>query len=320
MAPGATESPAAPRPRPAAAPAPSLVQRLGYGLAGLFRPRLGVVPLGQLGLAGGSASTQAAVRALATGIPMQDAMLCRVLGRYKMLVDPADRGFAPHLLLDGFWEWWTTGFLARHLRPGDQVVEAGACYGYFSLPMAELIGPQGRLTVFEPNPAAATLLERNLELNGLSGRVRLMRAAVVGADSSLSAPLLVPAHAPMAARLGGLELAGVDGPGADQRVARVPCRPLDTLADEAVDWVKLDLPGSAATAWNGMQRLLERRPHLRVLLAFDPARTPSPAAFIDEVARRFPLRLLEHDGSLRRVDTAAVVAGGVRLLYLAPES
>ncbi len=298
----------------------SAAQRLLLGLTGLLRQKQGVVPLAQLGPQGGAARTQAAIRALATGIPMQEAVLCRVLGRYKMLVDPADRGFAPHLLLDGYWEWWTTSFLARHVRKGQRVAEAGACFGYFTVLMADLVGPQGRLTVFEPNPDAAALLHRNLELNGMGERVRVMRAAVGGADSELSAPLLVPAHAPMAARIGGSELAGVDGSGADQRVLRVPCRPLDSLADEQIDWVKLDLPGSAGPAWHGMQRLLERRPHLRLLMGFDPARTAQPGGFIEQVGKRFPLRIIAHDGSVRRTDPAALTAGGVSLLYLAREA
>ncbi len=292
-------------------------QRLGLRLVNLARPKQGVIPLAQLALAGGTAGTKAAIRALATGIPMQDAMLSRVLGRYKMLVDPADRGFAPHLMLDGYWEWWTTNFLARNIRRDQRVAEAGACYGYFSLLMADLVGPQGKLTVFEPNPDAAALLQRNLELNGLTERVRLMRAAVGAAEGGLSAPLLIPAHAPMAARIGGGELAGVDGPGADQRVLRVPCRPLDTLGDEPLDWLKLDLPGSAAPAWRGMQSLLERRPALRILMGFDPARTPQPASFIEQVAKRFPLRLVDHAGQVQATDAAALTAGGVSLLYLA---
>ncbi len=313
MASGATETTTSAPP----AAEPSALLRLGYRLGGLFRAKHYLMPLGQLALRGGIAGSKAAVRALATSVPMQDAMLCRALGRYKMLLDPADRGFAPHLALDGYWEWWTTSFLARHLRPGQQVVEAGACYGYFSLLMADLVGAQGRVTVFEPNPGAATLLERNLELNGMTSRVRLMRAAVCGPDSGLSAPLLVPAHAPMAARIGGAELAGVDGPGADQRVVRVPCRPLNTLADEAVDWVKLDLPGSAEPVWNGMQRLLQKRPQVKLLMGFDPARTASPASFLNQVAQQFPLRLVEHDGALRPADSATLLTGGVRLLYLA---
>jgi hypothetical protein len=147
-----------------------------------------------------------------------------------------------------------------------------------------------------------------------------MRAAIGAADSALSAPLLVPAHAPMAARIGGSELAGVDGPDADQRVLRVSCRPLDTLADEQIDWVKLDLPGSAAPAWQGMQRLLERRPQARILMGFDPARTPQPAGFIEQMAKRFPLRMIAHDGSIRSTDAATLTAGGVSLLYLAREA
>ncbi len=302
--------------RPGPTIVPSVAQQIALRLAGLLRQKQGVIPLAQLALPGRNASTKAAIRALATGIPMQDAMLARVLGRYKMLVDPRDRGFAPHLIMDGFWEWWTTIFLARNLRRGERVAEVGACYGYFSLLMADLVGPSGHVTVFEPNPDAAALLLRNLELNGLAERCRLMRAAVGAAEGGLSAPLLVPAHAPMAARIGGSELAGVDGPGADQRVLRVPNRPLDTLADEAVDWVKLDLPGSVGPAWQGMQRLLERRPQLRILMGFDPARTHQPANFLDQVAQRYPLRVIDHAGRVQPTQASSLVASGVSLLYL----
>jgi FkbM family methyltransferase len=320
MSSGASDTKLSPTPTAAGVSnIPSAAMRLALGLAGLLRQKHAVVPLGQMALPGRSAGTKAAIRALATGVPMQDAMLCRVLGRYKMLVDPADRGFAPHLVLDGYWEWWTTNVLARNLRRGQRVAEAGACYGYFTLLMADLVGPQGRVTAFEPNPDAAALLQRNLELNGLAERTRVVRAAIGAAEGSLSAPLLVPPHAPMAARIGGSELAGVDGPGADQRVLRVPCRPLDSLADEPIDWVKLDLPGSAAPAWHGMQRLLERRPQLRILMGFDPARTPQPASFLEQVAQRLPLRVVDHAGEVRATTAAALTAGGVSLLYLAKD-
>jgi hypothetical protein len=83
------------------------------------------------------------IRALAGGIPMGGGtLLCRSLGRYKMLVDAADHAHAPQLLLDDYWEWWTTAFLARNLRPGETMVDAGASYGYFTLLAADLVGPE----------------------------------------------------------------------------------------------------------------------------------------------------------------------------------
>jgi FkbM family methyltransferase len=311
-------TPPASPPVPLALPgaAPKGLHKLGLWLSGLARPRQGQVPLAQLALPGAAGMTQAAVRALALAVPMQGALLVRALGRYKLLLDPADHACAPHIALDGYWEWWTTAFLARSLRRGERVLEVGAGYGYFTILMADLLGEQGRVTVFEPNPAMAALLERNAALNGLAARLRLHRAAVCAAGGELSAPLLVPAHAPLAARIGGRELAGVDGSGADQKVLRVPQRPLDTLGDEPFDWVKIDLPGSAEAVWNGMQRLLDRQPRLRVVMGFDPARCAEARAFLGRVAERYPLRLLGQDGQVRPTSAEQALAGGVQTLVL----
>lgn len=307
----APASPPVPLAQPGATPKGA--HKLGLWLSGLVRPRQGQVPLAQLALPGAAGMTQAAVRALAHAVPLQGALLVR----HKLLLDPADHAYAPHLALDGYWEWWTTAFLARTLRRGQRVLEVGAGYGYFTVLMAELVGAEGRVTVFEPNPAAAALLERNAALNGVEQRLRLHRAAICAAGGKLSAPLLVPAHAPMSARTGGRELAGVDGSGADQKVLRVPQRPLDTLGDEPLDWVKVDLPGSAEPVWNGMQRLLERQPRLRLLLGFDPAPCPQARAFLERVAERFPLRVLGRDGQLRACVVEQLLAGGVQQLVLA---
>ena len=62
---------------------------------------------------------EAAVRALAQTVPMAgETLLCRTLGRHKPLVDAGDVTHAPHLAVDGFWEWWTRRFLAERLKPG----------------------------------------------------------------------------------------------------------------------------------------------------------------------------------------------------------
>ncbi len=82
------------------ASSPSTLARLGE----VLRPRRRLVPLAQLG--GPSGPAQAAVRAMAQAVPMGgDTLLIRSLGRHKMLVDSRDFTHAPHLAMDGFWEW-----------------------------------------------------------------------------------------------------------------------------------------------------------------------------------------------------------------------
>src|SRR6187402_1960175 len=86
------------------------------------------------------------------------ALLCRVLTKYLMFVDPDDLGVTPRLCLDGFWESWVTAAIARALRPGAFCVDVGANHGYYTLLMADAAGPHGRVLALEPNPTLAGLL------------------------------------------------------------------------------------------------------------------------------------------------------------------
>lgn len=55
--------------------------------------------------------------------------------------------------------------LARLVKPGDVVIEAGGHTGYLSLVLATLVGTAGRVVVFEPSEDNLELLRRNLSLN-----------------------------------------------------------------------------------------------------------------------------------------------------------
>lgn len=61
------------------------------------------------------------------------------------------------------------------LRPGDRVLEIGACMGVVSLTAARIVGA-GNVFAFEPNPQAAAVARANFERNGLS--IRLVEKAV----------------------------------------------------------------------------------------------------------------------------------------------
>ena len=97
-----------------------------------------------------------------------ETTLCRILGRYKFFVDSRDIGLAPHLMLDGYWEFWISDFIWRNLRPGFRVLDVGANLGYYTVLAADLVGPQGQVTAFEPNPRMFELLQRNAGINGFS--------------------------------------------------------------------------------------------------------------------------------------------------------
>ncbi len=293
---------------------PSSVPVARPGLLGrlrsLWQPRRPLLPLHRIA-SGRRARVEAEIRALAGAVPLGDAMLCRALGRYKLLVAPEDRGVAPHLALDGYWKFWVTAFLARHLRPGQKLLEAGAGYGYFTLLAADLLGPGGQVLALEPNPRLATLLRQNVALNGFADRVRVERIALAGPAAPAYLPFKTPAEDPLASHL-------VEEGAAEPTAARVPIRALDSFIGDRPDWLWLDLNGGEENAWAGMQALLAAQPGLRLLLEFDASRCHAPAALLEALAGRFPLQRIGPDGEARACTAESLLAGGTATLFLAP--
>jgi FkbM family methyltransferase len=58
------------------------------------------------------------------------------------------------------------GLLKRVLKPGDWAIDGGANCGIFTVAMAQLVGPTGRVLAFEPGENNVGLLEQNVRAAG----------------------------------------------------------------------------------------------------------------------------------------------------------
>jgi len=63
-----------------------------------------------------------------------------------------------------------------YVRPGATVVEPGPGMGFFTLELARLVGPSGRVVAIDLQPRMLAGLERRLAKAGLAGRVECRRA------------------------------------------------------------------------------------------------------------------------------------------------
>ena len=271
-----------------------------------------VAPLGLLGLdelrgADSRGAMEAAIRARCQAVPLDPyTILCRVLGRYKFLVDSRDLGLAPHLLLDGYWETWCTEFMLRRIRPGQVAWDVGANLGYYAVLMADLVGAEGRVLALEPNPRLADLCAKSLALNGFWHRAEVKRLAAAGASGEtlrFRTALSDPKNGRLVA---GVSPARGDWDDDTMEIAVHGTR-LDDLTDGAVDFLKIDVEGAEEQVWAGMQGLLDRSPGITVLLEFNALRCKAPARMLAEVAARFPLRELGLDATVAPVTAEEIL-------------
>ena len=211
-------------------------------------------------------------------------VLSRVLARYKMVTDTADHDFAPHIIMDGYWEIWLTEYMVRTIQQGWTVLDVGANYGYYSVLMADLVGDTGQMIAVEPNPAAAQAVEFTTSVNGFADRSTIIRKAL--SDKTGTARLSIPTnHASGAAISADGEGIEVETISIDELTAGLP----------RVDFIKIDAEGAEPAIFAGMTETLARHKPV-VVMEFDRDRDGARelAEAIVTASRR--LQFLGHDG------------------------
>ncbi len=136
------------------------------------------------------------------------------------------------------------------IQKGDTVLEIGANIGVTTVAMASMVGANGRVHSFEPNPELQLMLKQVIEKNRFNN-VTLHSMALGPAESQMQ--LNVPrANAGM----GSLVRHG----SGDDAIYTVPVRRLtDIVAQEKISsirLIKIDVEGFEADVFNGAQEVL----------------------------------------------------------------
>jgi FkbM family methyltransferase len=164
----------------------------------------------------------------------------------------------------------------RYARPGDTVIDVGAHIGYFTLFLAELVGPQGHVYSFEPDPRARNFLARSVNGSDIdwidvsplalatgSGSVKFFLAKGLGSSSAVKAVQQI-----------------------DAEETAIQTVSLDELVDQGsvagpIRLVKIDVEGYELDAIRGMAKVLkDHRPVMVVEVNKEMlhARGESPAS------------------------------------------
>ena len=91
----------------------------------------------------------------------------------KMFLHPND---AFRLSIHGIHGAHDFKIFKDNVKVGDNVVDLGANIGYFTLILAKLVGPTGKVFAFEPDPRNLTLLKKNIEYNNYKNVIIVPKA------------------------------------------------------------------------------------------------------------------------------------------------
>jgi FkbM family methyltransferase len=160
-----------------------------------------------------------------------------------------DRHVSRRLREAGIWEPYESSLLLSLLRPADVFVDAGANIGYFSVLAASVVGPQGSVFAFEPDPDNYRLLQANAELNGMADCITAVEAAL--SDTEGEGRLYLSTD-----NLGDHQVFTGDGPRSSVPIALL--RGCDYLAEKTgrIDLVKIDTQGAEYHVVAGLMPLL----------------------------------------------------------------
>jgi FkbM family methyltransferase len=139
-------------------------------------------------------------------------------------------------------------------RDATEIVEVGANIGLLTVPGGKATAAPYRAV--EPHPITASVLRRNLELNGLN-HVSVVEAAAMPDATRGTVELVEPASDPFETS-GAAAVAEAGGHRFPGRARRVQAVPIQDLAGSA-DLIKLDVEGMELPLLGALKPLLLRR-------------------------------------------------------------
>lgn len=179
---------------------------------------------------------------------------------HKMFLDPLD---SLSLSIFGYCELPETELVKKQVNKGDTVLDIGAHIGYYTLILARLVGSQGKVYAFEPDPNNFALLKKNVEINGYKNVILIQKAVsnetgkirLYLSENDAGNHRIYDSH---------------DG----RRSIEIEAIRLDDYfrgSDERIRFIKMDIEGAEGSAVLGMSDLLKKNKSIKIVTEFSPA-------------------------------------------------
>ena len=166
----------------------------------------------------------------------------------------------------GWYEKTVTNYIFEHLKPNSSVLDIGANIGYYTLIMAKLVGNQGNVFAFEPEPSNFKILTKNIEANSYCN---IQAEKYVLSEHDGETKLFLSNTDPGSHKI-------YSSPNVSKKNIIVDAISLDSylkkhsIDPETINFVKIDVEGSEFGVLQGMKTILSKTNDLKIILEFDP--------------------------------------------------
>lgn len=207
------------------------------------------------------------------------------------------------------WESATTKLFRKLIKKWDVVIDLGANIGYFTLLSARLVGEQGRVYSFEPEPKNFKYLKKNIELNGYknvfpqnkavsdkNGKIKLYICHYDSGHHTINQHKGIDSYKP-------------DFKDKEEFVEIETVRLDDFLEgrEQKVDVMKIDIEGAEMLALSGMDKTIKQNKTLKIFVEFFPLLLKemgvAPEDFLRKILDeyRFSVFVIGHDYAMKGV-------------------
>jgi len=168
-----------------------------------------------------------------------------------------DKDDSLRLSINQVWEPIETDLVKKEVKKGYTVIDIGANIGYYTLLFAKLVGKEGKVYAFEPEPNNLHLLKKNIEINNYHNVIIEQKAV---SDTTKNVNLFTAKQGIGEHRI-NFSWFGNNG-------IEVKAIKLDNYIKEKIDFIKIDIEGAEYNALLGMKKILESNKDIKILVEY----------------------------------------------------
>jgi len=178
---------------------------------------------------------------------------------HKIFLDKLD---SLELFLHGSYEEFETETVKKIIKKNDIVLDVGANIGYLTLIFAKLVGENGKVYAFEPDPTNFDLLKKNVETNGYKN-VILVRKAL--SDKTGKTKLFLSNK-----NSGNHMMVDTNENRHSVEIEMITGDDYFRDFSNQINFIKMDIEGAEIDALRGMSSLLQKMNDIKIMIEFAP--------------------------------------------------